>query len=99
MSKIIFSLDIGSSKIISMAGSIGDNGVEVLGISSYYFVNNSVNNDFLAVPNGVICDMESVSVKVAQALNEAKINADCSNGSVIVNIAGNHVCNLYSVSN
>jgi cell division protein FtsA len=99
VSKIIFSLDIGSSKIISMAGSIGDNGVEVLGISSYYFVNNSVNNDFLAVPNGVICDMESVSVKVAQALNEAKINADCSNGSVIVNIAGNHVCNLYSVSN
>jgi len=97
--KIIFSLDIGSSKIISMAGSIGDNGVEVLGISSYYFVNNSMTNDFLAVSNGVICDMESVGIKVAQALNEAKINADCSTGSVIVNVSGNHVCNLYSVSN
>jgi cell division protein FtsA len=97
--KIIFSLDIGSSKIISMAGSIGPNGVEVLGISSYYFVNNSTTNDFLTVSNGAICDMESVRVKVAQVLNEAKINADCSNGSVIVNIAGNHICNLYSVSN
>jgi cell division protein FtsA len=96
--KIIFSLDIGSSKIISMAGSIGPNGVEVLGISSYYFVNNSTTNDFLSVTNGAICDLESVRIKVAQVLNEAKINADCSNGSVIVNIAGNHVCNLYSVS-
>lgn len=98
-SKIIFSLDIGSSKIISMAGSIGHNGVQVHGISSYYFINNSITNDFLAVSNGVICDMESVGVKVSQVLNEAKINADCSAGDVIVNIAGNHVCNLYSVSN
>lgn len=96
---IIFSLDIGSSKIISMAGSIGENGVEVHGISSYYFVNNSTNNDFLSVVNGAICDMESVGVKVAQVLNEARINADCSGGGVILNIAGNHVCNLYSVSN
>jgi cell division protein FtsA len=62
-------------------------------------VNNSINNDFLSVSNGVICDMESVGTKVAQVLNEAKINADCSAGSVIVNVSGNHVCNLYSGGN
>lgn len=96
--KIIFSLDIGSSKIISLAGCIGDNGVEVHGISSYYFMNNSTSNDFLSVAGGAICDMESVGAKVAQVLNEAKINADCSGGSVIVNVGGNYVCNLYSIS-
>lgn len=97
--QIIFSLDIGSSKITAMAGSVSEEGIEVQGISSYYFVNNSTTNDFLSVSNGTICDMESIGVKVTQVLNEARINADCSGGSVIVNIAGNHVCNLYSVSN
>lgn len=96
--QIIFSLDIGSSKIIAMAGSIGDNGVEVYGVSSYYFNNSSSNNDFLTVANGVICDMNSIGNRVTQLLNEAQINADCSKGSVVVNISGNHVCNLYTGS-
>lgn len=93
--QIIFSLDIGSSKIVSIAGSIGDK-VEVHGISSYYYINNSTTNDFLSVSNGTICDLESVAVKVTRSLNESRINADCSSGSVIANIAGNHVCNQYS---
>jgi cell division protein FtsA len=95
-SRIIFSLDVGSSKIVSMAGTIGGDQVEIQGISSYYFTNNSKVNDFLSVTTGVICNLESVGVKVTQVLNEARINADCSVGGVIANIAGNHVCNVYS---
>lgn len=97
INRMIFSLDIGSSKIVSMAGSIGEK-VEVHGISSYYFTNNSKANDFLDVSNGVVCNLSSVEIKAAQALNEARINADCSIGGVLVNIAGNYVCNRYSQS-
>ncbi len=94
---MIFSLDIGSSKIVSMVGSIGEK-VEIHGISNYYFVNNNRVNDFLSVANGVICNLESIEQKVLQILKEAQINADCSLGSVIVNIAGSNVCNYHSSS-
>src|SRR3989338_7340004 len=91
---MIFSLDISSSKIISMAGTVGDK-VEVQGISSYYFTNNNTN-DFLTVTRCVICDLEATGTRVNQVLNEARINADCGVGGVVVNISGSHVCNLYS---
>lgn len=95
--RMLFSLDVGSSKIVSMAGSIGEK-VEIHGISSYYFTNNSRANDFLSVSNGVICNLEVVGTKATQALNEARINADCSQGGVIVNMAGSNLCNYYSSS-
>lgn len=94
---MIFSLDIGSSKIVSMVGSVGEK-VEIHGISNYYFVNNNRVNDFLSVDNGVVCNLESVEHKVLQVLKEAQINADCSLGSVMVNIAGSSVCNYHSSS-
>lgn len=97
INRMIFSLDIGSSKIVSMVGSVGEK-VEIHGISNYYFTNNSKVNDFLNVSSGIICNLESVEKKVIQVLNEARINADCSIGGVIVNIAGNNVCNYYSSS-
>ena len=81
--RMIYSLDIGSSKIVSLAGSIGDK-VEIHGIGNYYYTNNSKSNDFLSVS------------KATQSLNEARINADCSIGGAVVNIAGSHVCNRYS---
>lgn len=95
MSKMIFSLDIGSSKIISLVGSIGET-IEVHGVSSYYYTNNNKSNDYLNVNNGVVCNIETVGLKVLQVLNEAKINADCSSGGVIVNIAGGNVRSIYS---
>lgn len=93
--QIIFSLDIGSSKIVSIAGTIGEN-IEVTGISNYYYVNNSKSNDFLGVNNGAICDLGFVHSKVNRSLNEARINADCSTGGVIANISGNNICNYYA---
>ncbi|MDQ5921749.1 MAG: cell division protein FtsA, partial [Pseudomonadota bacterium] len=95
--RMIFSLDIGSSKIVSMVGSIGDK-VEIQGISNYYFVNNSRVNDFMNVSNGAICNLDAVERQSMQVLKEAQINADCSSGGVIVNIAGGNLRNLYSSS-
>lgn len=92
--QIIFSLDVGASKIVSIAGSIGEK-IQVNGISSYYYVNNNKNNDFHAINNGAICDLDFLTKKANMVLNEARINADCGAGSVIVNIAGNNICNAY----
>jgi len=95
--RMIFSLDIGSSKIVSMVGSIGEQ-VEIQGISTYYFANSTKGNEFSGVSGGVICDLELVGGLVNQTLTEARIDADCSVGSVITNISGGRVCNLYSTS-
>ncbi len=95
--RIIFSLDIGSSKIVSLAGSIGEQ-VEVCGVGNYYFTNNSKANDFLSVSNGIVCNLEDVSIKATQAINEARINADCSTGSAILNVSGSSMYNHYTKS-
>ena len=87
--KLIFGLDIGSSKIISMVGTLGDK-VNIIGLSSYHFVNNPRNNDLTMISNGLICEVERAGTRIAQTLHEAQISADCSAGSVIVNLAGNH---------
>lgn len=93
--KLIFGLDVGSSKILSLVGTLGEK-VNILGLSSYHFVNNRRNNDFIMLSNGLICEIELAGSKIAKTLHEAQISADCSAGSVVTNIAGNHLRNLYS---
>lgn len=95
--KLIFSLDVGSSKVISLVGSLG-NKVNIVGMSRYHFVNASKNNDFTMMSNGLICDIERSSIRISQVLHEAQINADCSIGSVVANISGNHVRSVHSSS-
>lgn len=95
--KLIFGLDVGSSKIVSLVGSLGEK-IQILGLSNYHFVNNSRHNDFTMLSNGLICEVERIGYKITQVLHEAQINADCSAGSVITNVSGNHVRNIYSHS-
>ncbi len=95
--RLIFSLDIGSSKITSLVGLLGEK-LEVLGLSNYNFVNNKLNNDFKMLGNGLICEVEKVGAKILQTLHEAQISADCSKGALIVNMTGGHLRNVYSHS-
>lgn len=95
--KLIFGLDVGSSKVVSLVGTLGET-VNVLGISSHYFVNNNKTNDFAMLSNGLICEVERAGNRIAQSLHEAQISADCSVGSVVANISGNHIRNIYSHS-
>ncbi len=95
--KLIFSLDIGSSKITAIVGSIGSQ-VKIHGVSSYYFMHNNQQNDYLCVTNGNICELETIINRISRCLNEAQFNADCSSGGVIVNFAGAHLLNIYSKS-
>ena len=91
---MVFSLDIGNSKITCLIGTIGQT-IEVTGLSTYYYVNTTKSNDFLMIKNGEICNLKAISQKVQQTLNEARINADCSYGGVIINISGQTLFNKY----
>lgn len=93
--KMIFSLDIGCSKVVALVGYIHET-IEIHGVSTYYFTNNVNGNDFNTINNGLISNLEQIGVFVEQTLNEARIEADCSIGSVITNLSGLKVCNLYS---
>lgn len=95
--KLIFSLDVGSSKIVSLVGALGEK-VEILGLSNYNFVNNKLSNDFKMLGNGLICEVEKTGARILQTLHEAQISADCSKGSLIVNLSGGHIRNIYSHS-
>ncbi|MCX8515163.1 MAG: cell division protein FtsA [Burkholderiales bacterium] len=95
-SQMIYSLDIGSSKIVALVGSINKDGFEIHGISNYYYVTNNKVNDFACINNGVICDLEVIVQKSQQVLDEARIKADCSFGGVILNFAGASLLNKYS---
>ncbi|MBY0379089.1 MAG: hypothetical protein K2P99_01670, partial [Burkholderiales bacterium] len=97
-SNMIFSLDIGGSKVVALVGSIDGDQVDIQGISAYHFANDVKGNDFSSISGGMICNLEFISEIVNQTLNEAKIEADCSIGSVITNISGSKLCNLYSTS-
>ncbi len=95
--KLIFGLDVGSSKVVSLVGSLGES-VEVLGLGNYHYVNNARTNDFSMVSNGLIGDIEKVGAKISQALHESQIVADCSSGSLITNVSGAHLRNVYAHS-
>ena len=95
--KLIFGLDVGSSKIVSLVGALGDK-VNILGFGGNHFVNNQRHNDFSMISNGLICEIERMGSKISQSLHESQIAADCSVGSVITNISGGHLRNLYSHS-
>lgn len=94
--KVVFSLDIGSSKIVSIASSIDADGLQICGVANSFFVNNPKKNDFLSVNQGVICDLNSISPKVDKVLNEVKMYADCGFGSVLMNIAGASTRSFYT---
>ena len=93
--KLIFCLDIGSSKITAIVGSVGEV-IKIHGVSSYYFMHNNQQNDYLCVVNGNVCELDTVISKISQCLNEAQFNADCSSGGVIVNLSGAHLRTVYS---
>src|SRR5688572_19730052 len=92
--KILFALDIGGSKAVGLVGSVHDK-VEVHGVSCNYFVNNNVNNEFLAISQGHITNLDLITSKVSKVLTEARAMASCSGGGVICSISGTSVRNLY----
>lgn len=95
--KILFALDIGGSKAVALVGSVFEK-VEVHGVSCNYFTNTAQNNEFFAMNQGHITNLDLITSKVTKVLNEARAMANCSAGGVVCSINGVSVKNIYSKS-
>lgn len=95
--RLIFGLDVGSSKIVSLVGELNEQ-MNIVGLSSYHFSSSGRNNEFTIISSGTICEIERAGNKIMQCVHEAQVSADCSVGSLITNLSGSHVRNVYSQS-
>ncbi len=84
----LVALDIGTSKIVAMVGEISnDNTVEIIG----YGIHTS-----RGLKRGVVVDIESTTLAIQRATEEAALMSDCKIESVWAGIAGNHIQSLNS---
>lgn len=87
---LIVGLDIGTTKICAIIGSMTENGLEIVGIGSC---------PSRGLRKGVVINIESTVEAIRKALREAELMAGCEIHSVFVGIAGAHItgCNSQGV--
>ncbi|WP_372758974.1 cell division protein FtsA, partial [Litorivivens sp.] len=86
--RMIVGLDIGTSKVVAIVGSINDDGVlEIVGIGSH---------PSRGMKKGVVVNIESTVQSIQRAVEEAELMAGCQIHSVYVGIAGSHIRSLNS---
>ncbi len=85
---IIVGLDIGTSKVVAIAGEITpDNQIEIIGIGSH---------PSRGLKKGVVVNIESTVQSIQRAVEEAELMAGCQIRSVYAGIAGSHIRSLNS---
>lgn len=80
--KIIAGIDIGSSKITTIIGSLGDEEVKVIGVSSV---------PSRGMRKGQIVDIEEATAGVTESVEAAERMAGYSLGNVFVSVGGPHL--------
>ncbi len=84
----LVALDIGTSKIVAIVGEISnDNVVEIVGLGSHRS---------RGLRKGVVVDIESTTLAIQRALEEAELMSGCKIDSVWTGIAGSHIQSLNS---
>lgn len=87
-SKMIVGLDIGTSKVVAIVGSVTPEGeIKVVGIGS---CRSS------GLKKGVVVNIESTVHSIQRAIEEAELMAGCQIHSVYAGIAGSHIRSLNS---
>jgi cell division protein FtsA len=81
--RMIYSIDIGNSKVNVMVGCV-DN-LTVMGLGSFIYQDFGSPN---FIQNGIITDMVEAKQKIKNCLLQAQIQADCTAGGVIINCSG-----------
>src|SRR6185436_7490196 len=86
--KMIVGLDIGTSKVVAIVGSLTAEGeLEIVGIGSH---------PSRGMKKGVVVNIESTVQSIQRAVEEAELMAGCQIHSVYVGIAGSHIRSLNS---
>lgn len=85
---IITGLDIGTSKVVALIGSIdSEKNLEVIGIGRH---------PSRGLKRGVVVDIEATVNSIQKAVQEAELMAGCEVRSVYAGIAGSHIRSLNS---
>ena len=80
---LIVGLDIGTSKVAALVGSLGaDGSLDILGMG---------NHASKGLKKGVVVNIEDTVTAIQRALEEAELMADCKIASAYAGIAGSHI--------
>jgi len=79
---LIVGLDIGTTKICAIVGSLTDEGLDIVGIGT---------SPSKGLRKGVVINIESTVEAIRKALQEAELMAGCEIKSVFAGIAGGHI--------
>ncbi|MCV6605537.1 MAG: cell division protein FtsA [Porticoccaceae bacterium] len=86
--RMIVGLDIGTSKVVAIVGSLSPDGqLEIVGTGMYHST---------GMKKGVVVNIESTVHSIQRAIEEAELMAGCHIHSVYVGIAGSHIRSLNS---
>ena len=87
-SRMIVGLDIGTSKVVAIVGSVSNDGdLEIVGIGTHKSI---------GLKKGVVVNIESTVHSIQRAVEEAELMAGCQIDSVYAGIAGSHISSLNS---
>lgn len=84
---LIVGLDIGTTKICSIIGSVTENGLEIVGIGT---------SPSKGLRKGAVINIESTVLSIRKAIQEAELMAGCEINSVFAGIAGAHITGMNS---
>jgi len=88
MSDLIVVLDIGTAKVVALAGELDFNGeLKVIAMSEH--PNNGIES-------GMVIDIKSCVNAITAALDDVQKIADCDVHSVFINITGSHISGINS---
>ena len=80
--ELMVGLDIGTTKICAVVGSVTRNGIDIAGIGTHPSV---------GLRKGVVVNIESTVNSIQRAVEEAELMAGCEVRSVYAGIAGGHI--------
>ncbi|MBI1921208.1 MAG: cell division protein FtsA [Geobacter sp.] len=79
---LIVGLDIGTTKICAIVGSVNDEGIDIVGIGT---------SPSRGLRKGVVINIDSTVQSIRKAIEEAELMAGCEIKSVYAGIAGGHI--------
>ncbi|MCL2760033.1 MAG: cell division protein FtsA [Desulfuromonadales bacterium] len=84
---LVVGLDIGTTKICAIIGSVSEDGIDIVGIGT------SPSN---GLRKGVVINIDSTVQSIRKAVEEAELMAGCEIKSVFAGIAGGHIKGINS---